>query len=487
MPEEFVWTERQRKAYLDALQASAEAKARQMLEPSPYERMAIDALNDSQAQERPRAVLLGGQPELDWSEMERGAIGGFREQGGAVVVTPARIHEAHPEFSRLLREYQCKAFERIRPDVNVWSRRLIDTASANKRNLVVVGALDDPAKATALAKQLKERGYEVEVRAKAINYDVAYARSRFLFEKSVSETGVGNLVSRTENDRSITGLGQSVAALERDKLVDAVNLYGSEGLLYQNHLEEGQWKQTPEAGKVFGGETGRALDRQEHIEHIFTLDECRKFANLREGARDGVRYELWSQHSLFTSFDNVPDAARAFHKTPTEFCPSIWMASEQERTNIAFIEATPKGEYRMEVHDLEFGRALEAAQTGKWDDYVLLGDRAVLADQFERARDNLVRYDKGEIVASREALPHMGNVYEGKIVLADGKRVLQQTDGGIVQHNDNHISGKKLEPGQHVTIDYRFDKIGFVSTKADLMIGRQEKEHQRQYQPSFGR
>ena len=69
-----------------------------------YKGVERDALAETQAQDKPKAILLGGQPGSGKSVLAAEAARELRDQGGAVVIDADRMREENPRYKQLSRD-----------------------------------------------------------------------------------------------------------------------------------------------------------------------------------------------------------------------------------------------------------------------------------------------------------------------------------------------------------------------------------------------
>lgn len=200
-----------------------------------YKRLERDALERTQQQENPRAILLGGQPGSGKSELANQSLRELRQSGGAVTIDADRMREENPRYQQLSKEDPQNAADRTHKEAAEWSMRLTVTAIEQRRNLVVDGTMRSPENMRALATRLKENGYDVEARVMAVDPETSITRARLRFEEQVSVRGNGRFVNQEQHDNAYAGIPRSVNTLEREKLVDRIRVYDpNQRQVYEN-------------------------------------------------------------------------------------------------------------------------------------------------------------------------------------------------------------------------------------------------------------
>jgi predicted ABC-type ATPase len=115
------------------------------------------------AQDRPRAVLLAGQPGsgkggfADAAKLELG--------GDAVTVDPDALRQYHPRIHALQREFPYTWSGQTHADASQWADEYREAIVASRTNLILDTTLSNGEWTSEMINDLKTKGYEVEVRA----------------------------------------------------------------------------------------------------------------------------------------------------------------------------------------------------------------------------------------------------------------------------------------------------------------------------------
>lgn len=225
----------------------------------------------STPQENPRAIIIGGQPGSGKGGLAEKATRELYAQGGGVVVVDVdKLRARHPDNNHLMRENDREAANLTHNDASKWAKRLTNDAIAGRRNLVIDQTSKSPDTLVARTKQLKEAGYNVEFRVMAVNAETSQQRifTRYEKEKAANE-GAGRFTPKAVHDEAYIGIPESVAALEREKTVDAISVHDKhQQRFYENKLHNGEWEiQPPGAKQALERERNRPLTLQDHVEH----------------------------------------------------------------------------------------------------------------------------------------------------------------------------------------------------------------------------
>jgi len=280
---------------------------------SAYKNVERDALERTQPQEHPRAILLGGQPGAGKSELAAEAVRELKPSGGAVVIDADRMREENPRYKALSKEDPQNAADRTQKEAGEWATRLTMTAAENHRNLVVDGTMRSPDNIRDLTTRLKSEGYEVEARVLAVSAETSITRARLRFEEQVAERGTGRFVNQTQHDNAYEGMPKTVGTLERDKLVDAVRVYdANQRPIYENRLEQGEWVRAKEVGKVIEQERGRELTHAEKRDYVSALEDIAALTRQRTQQPDkAIEAKLDSARTDLARTESSPAFQRA--------------------------------------------------------------------------------------------------------------------------------------------------------------------------------
>jgi hypothetical protein len=174
--------------------------------------------------------------------------------GPSALVSPQALREYHPHWRAQPRPSTAEA---IGPDIARWQARLISEAIERRLNLVVeVGTLD-PDGLAALARRLKDEGYEVAGVALAPDREATRqaAIAQALLARAVgAATRVGDVV----RDEAHEAMHAALSRLEADGVVDRMQIVARDGRhLYANEQAGGHWVAEPRAAYVLEDFEGR--------------------------------------------------------------------------------------------------------------------------------------------------------------------------------------------------------------------------------------
>ncbi len=246
-----------------------------------YSEIAARYMGRSKPQEKPVAVITGGQPGSGKSRLADAATARFKGSGGYLLVDADKLRPLHPSYSPLLRENDRQAADLTHPDCGAWAARLLRDGVAGRRNLVIDQTSRDPAALARISRDLRAAGYTVELHAMAVNPLVSEQRIHSRYETQKAVDGFGRFSNKDKHDQAFEGLAATVAAAEAQGLVDRLCLYTKDhALLYDNRLEAGAWSiRPPTAAVEFTKERTRTLTAKEAGELASEYGKLAKLVN----------------------------------------------------------------------------------------------------------------------------------------------------------------------------------------------------------------
>ena len=178
-------------------------------------------------QERPKAIVLAGQPGSGKSRLTRAASAEMAEQGGAVIIDTDQLREYHPRYRTLAEADYTTAATKVQKDAARLTEDVRRTAITEKRNIIVDGTLNNADRAERLMQKLKESGYEIDVRAMAVHEPVSQRGVAARLEKGLANPDIipRNVEPHIQAD-AFQGMPQSIDRIEQQGLADRVRVYG---------------------------------------------------------------------------------------------------------------------------------------------------------------------------------------------------------------------------------------------------------------------
>lgn len=421
-----------------------------------YSEAIADALSKSRPVDAPKAILLGGQPGAGKSTLAQVAVRELSSQGGSVVIDADRMRERNPDFKRLSIDDPLNAADRTHKEAGQWAVRLTEQAMAGKRNLVVDGTMRDPVSIRDLTERLKRNGYTVEARVMAVHPEVSLARAQLRFEQQVEARGFGRHVNPDQHDVAFKGLSTTVAALERDKRVDAVRVYSANHVvLYQNAQERGEWAKKPEASPALEAERTRPQSYFERKAYIETLQEVVALARQRTGEpAHAIEGKLASARSDLAQFEKSPahQRAEAFDRlTQTDALaqhPELDASYKQlQQVKQAWTPATTQDERERGYFEAKAALSSQLRAGDVPQGSVSLQESRRVIDLAADHRGVMVR-DAREVRQD----------FKGEVVAASSHHVLLKVSDMVAIAYEKSSLDRRLVPGEKVAIQHANEK-----------------------------
>ncbi|RQS03196.1 toxin [Burkholderia sp. Bp9002] len=265
-----------------------------------YRRVEQRAIETTERQEQPVAILLGGQPGSGKAGLAGVAQRELRDRGGAVVIDADQMRAFNPAYRALAKADPERAADQTQALAGRWASSLTKRAEDERRNLIVDGTMRNPDNIATLAERLQRAGYTVEARVMAVPSDPSFDRARLRYEQLAAEGQVGRVVNREQHDAAYRGLPETVGRLERDGLADRIRIYDSHGREVYNGERDRERQTsgkgrdvdrsqaTPEAAKTLESVRDRMLTLAERAAHVEILEEIVEHTRARNERTPGV-------------------------------------------------------------------------------------------------------------------------------------------------------------------------------------------------------
>jgi hypothetical protein len=223
------------------------------------------------------------------------------------------------DYAEMAREDYRNAATRVHPDASKMSRELRAEAIAEKRNLIIDGTLNDPDKAEQLCRELKKQGYDVDIRALAVNERVSQRGVAERLEDGIADPKkIPRDVPEHIQKEAYEGMPRSVERIEHSGAADRVSVYrrGADEPFYTSG------DSPPAAGQdaraAIEAERARAMTPAEKVEHAQKWDKIDDMGKARHAPEDELRrYDAARTHAHVQLRDD-PEASAAYDRTATQ-------------------------------------------------------------------------------------------------------------------------------------------------------------------------
>lgn len=265
-----------------------------------------------EAQENPRAIIIGGQPGSGKGQLTQQAAREMAKEGGFVLVDVDTLRDRHPQNRELMSENDREAANLTHSDASKWAKRLTNDAIEGRRNIIIDQTSKSPDSLVARTTQLREAGYQVEFRVMAVNAEISEQRIHTRYENQKALDGAGRFVPKEVHDAAYVGLPETLSAVERGKTVDVLKVHNKDQkVIDENTLQNGEWKKPPQARAALESERNRPLTLQEHKEQVAAYTKLAEMLEKR-GAQPAEREAIEAQRLKATH----KLAAETFRQVP---------------------------------------------------------------------------------------------------------------------------------------------------------------------------
>lgn len=193
------------------------------------------AFSTATSQERPRVIILAGQPGAGKGGLARSAE--LELRGDAVTVDPDALRDFHPKVESFRNAHPYTWADDTHPDASAWAKELRSAAVEGRKNLILDTTLADGDKAVALVKDLQAKGYEVEIRAMATHRLESELGVDERFSNSLERKGFGRYVPEGIRDQVYRDLPDNLNQVAKDTGTP-VRIFNREGAeLYNSRTD----------------------------------------------------------------------------------------------------------------------------------------------------------------------------------------------------------------------------------------------------------
>lgn len=230
-----------------------------------FDRSIRDRLvTESHAQD-PTLVLVGGQPGAGKTRVVALAE---RSHDGAIAVVGDDFRQFHPDYARLMREDPLRMPEVTAQAAGAWARMSSGFLRERRASVVFETTFRQPDAVVATAKEFREAGYRVEVRALAVPEAVSRLGVLSRYAEQVRDQGAGRWTPQEFHDVAAEQMPRSLERVIAEGHVDRVLVVDRAGrTLYASDIDAAQ-ASSPDARD--GAEARSAVDAGQRLE---TLDQ----------------------------------------------------------------------------------------------------------------------------------------------------------------------------------------------------------------------
>lgn len=213
---------------------------------------------------RPRLILLGGQPGAGKTAVLIASHAELEQTGSTIRIVGDDLRSYHPQFLAFQRQDPETASQFTQGDAGRWTEKLLAAAVARQVNIVFETTMRTPENVARVIGVAHEAGYDVEVRAVAVNPRLSWQGNHYRFEEMLRAGDAARVPPQHIHDAAVDGLRTSLEKLESERLVDRVQLLTRGGtILYDNEMHDREWSRAPGARQALEVEQSRPMTRAE--------------------------------------------------------------------------------------------------------------------------------------------------------------------------------------------------------------------------------
>jgi hypothetical protein len=191
------------------------------------------------SQERPVAIILGGQNASGKSTAGKRFQKEFAKKGGLADIEGDALRKYHPKFRQYNMENDKMMVAYTARDSGRWTERLIEETARDKYNMLVETTLRNKAVVTGTVEKVSKAGYEVQAKIFVVSFDKSLLGAYDRYETLKSERGAGRFVHDNALKAAYNGMPETIQALKEQGICSCIHLYTREGTLF-----EGDYRQT---------------------------------------------------------------------------------------------------------------------------------------------------------------------------------------------------------------------------------------------------
>ncbi len=264
-----------------------------------YKRIERESFGDTKPVENPRVIITGGQPGSGKSKLLEQSRELFAD-GNVVVINGDDLRNFHPRTEEILKQDDRKFAEKTDPDSREWTRKLFDRAIETRRNIVFESTMREAGPISKTMERLRQEGYHLTAKVVATHERMSTTGIFRRYEEQKAEKGYGRWSELSSHDAGYEGMPRTVDHIEKQGLVDRLEVYNrAGGLLYENEYSGGNWEKEPKAIEVIEAERQREPTQKERDNF---RSDWQRINDLMEARKAPVK-ELEKAHSVYEKLE----------------------------------------------------------------------------------------------------------------------------------------------------------------------------------------
>ncbi len=263
------------------------------LESSEHERIYSKIIEptsflDTSSVDKPRLVIVAAQTGAGKSKLVTLSLQEFSD-GNVVTVNTDELRAYHPHYDEVVMLDDTRSAERTHHDASSWKNKLLRRCVETRRNIVLEGVFKDSKSLLEVIELAKHAGYMVVLRVVASHERFSVWGIKLRYEGEKKSRGHGRYVPIEYHNECYQSLLDSIAAAERQKVADSINVYDRNGaMLYSNTLHNGDWKDAPKAVAAVEQGRDRKLTKVEQRQYKESWSKVFEYMHQRGACSDEI-------------------------------------------------------------------------------------------------------------------------------------------------------------------------------------------------------
>ncbi|WP_266064793.1 zeta toxin family protein [Brucella intermedia] len=214
--------------------------------------------------DHPTLVVIGGQPGSGTTALLTRAHTELEQSGPVIRIANGDLLSYFPGYTTGQSAGPGRAARIGQLDASVWTEKLLAAAMERGVHVVLDTATQTPETVERIMTAGRDANYRVEALVLAVNPRVSWQGGHYRFEE-LNHAGVAAPAPmRSGHENSVARLAESLERIERGRLADRIVVQTASGdRIYDNELEQGQWRTAPAARQVLEETRGRPLSGDE--------------------------------------------------------------------------------------------------------------------------------------------------------------------------------------------------------------------------------